>query len=49
VTETGSQARVTVEISALFDEDPQYNVTQMWQFDLEHTDRWRVCSSSQVK
>ncbi len=48
VTETGSRARVTVEISVLFDRNPQYNVTQLWEFDLEHTDRWRVCSSSQI-
>jgi hypothetical protein len=48
VTETGSRARVTVGITALVDEDPQYNVTQLWEFNLEHTDRWRTCSSSQI-
>lgn len=48
VTETGSRARVTVEITALVDEDPQYNGTQMWEFNLEHTDRWRLCSTSQI-
>lgn len=49
VTETGPRARVTVEITAVVDEAPQYNVTQLWEFNLEHTDRWRTCSSSQVK
>lgn len=48
VSETGPRARVTVEITALVDEDPQYNVTQLWEFNLEHTDRWRTCSSSQI-
>jgi hypothetical protein len=49
VTETGSRARVTVEITALVEEAPQYNVTQLWEFNLEHTDRWRLCSTSQIK
>ncbi len=48
VTETGSRARVTVEITALVDEAPQYNVTQLWEFNLEHTDRWRLCSTSKI-
>jgi hypothetical protein len=47
-TETGSRARVTVEITALVEEAPQYNVTQLWEFNLEHTDHWRLCSTSQI-
>jgi hypothetical protein len=48
VTETGPRARVTVAITALVDEAPQDNVTQLWEFNLEHTDRWRLCGTSQI-
>jgi hypothetical protein len=49
VTETGPRARVTVEITALVEKDPQKSVTQLWEFNLERTDHWRTCSSSQIK